>query len=119
MLVSALAQDLEEDLASVEASVGDLVGASKGKGMAGKTWDFGPSSVTEEAIAEILDDGYFKAGCAMPPPTGETVPYPLEGYAVVFKDYFTCGLRLPCVSFLCRVLKAFQLQIHHLTPMIF
>jgi hypothetical protein len=37
MLVSALAQDMEEDLASVEASVGDLVGASKGEGVAGKT----------------------------------------------------------------------------------
>jgi hypothetical protein len=116
MLASALAQDLEEDLASVEASVGDLVGASEGEGMASKTWDFGPSSVTEEAIAEMLDDGFFKAGRAMPLPTGETVPSPLEGYAVIFKDYFTCGLRLPSVSFLRQVLEAFQLQIHHLTP---
>jgi hypothetical protein len=37
MLASALAQDLEEDLASMEASVGDLVGASEGEGMAGRT----------------------------------------------------------------------------------
>jgi hypothetical protein len=58
MLASALAQDLEEDLASMEASIGDLVGASEGEGMAGKTWDFGPSSVTEEAIAEMSYDGF-------------------------------------------------------------
>jgi hypothetical protein len=37
MLASALAQDLEEDLSSVEASVGDLVGADKVEGMIGKT----------------------------------------------------------------------------------
>jgi hypothetical protein len=116
MVASALAQGLEEDVGSVEASVGDLVGASEGTGMSGKTWDFGPSSVTTEAIVEMLDDGFFKAGRAMPPPAGETVPHPPEGYAVVFKDYFTCGLRLPSVSFLRQVLEAFQLQIHHLTP---
>jgi hypothetical protein len=75
--------------------------------MAGKTWDFGPSSVTEAAIAEMLDDGFFKAGCAMSSPVGETVPSPMEGYAIIFKDYFTCGLSLPSVSFLCQVLEAF------------
>jgi hypothetical protein len=99
MLASALAQDLEEDLGSVEASVSDLVGASEGEGMAGKTWDFGPSSVTEEAIAEMLDDGFFKASRAMPPAVSETVPSPSEGYTIVFKDYFTCGLRLPLCQF--------------------
>jgi hypothetical protein len=41
----------------------------------------------------------FKAGRAMPPLAGETIPSPLEGYAIVFKDYFTCSLYLPSVSF--------------------
>jgi hypothetical protein len=116
MVASALAQDLEEDLGSMEDSIGDLVGASEGTDMASKTWDFGPSSVTAEAIVEMLDDGFFKAGRAMPSLAGEIVPDPQEGYAVMFKDYFTCGLRLPSISFLRQVLEAFQLQIHHLTP---
>jgi hypothetical protein len=73
-------------------------------------------SVTEEAIAEMLDNDFFKAGCVMPPLVGETVPSPLESYAVVFKDYFTCGLYFPSISFLREVLEAFQLQIHHVTP---
>jgi hypothetical protein len=60
MLASALAQDLEEDLSSVEAFVGDLVGADEVEGMAGKTKDFGPSSVTAEAIAKMLDDGFSR-----------------------------------------------------------
>jgi hypothetical protein len=38
---SAEARDLEEDLAGVEASVGDLIGAEETGLMAGKTWDFG------------------------------------------------------------------------------
>jgi hypothetical protein len=44
------------------------------------------------------------------------VPSPAEGFAVVFRDYFSCGLRLPSVIFLREVLEAFQLQLHHLAP---
>ena len=37
MIVSAEAPELEEDLAGVEASVGDLIGAEETEAMAGKT----------------------------------------------------------------------------------
>lgn len=37
MIASAEAQGLEEDLASVEASLGDLVAAKESKALAGKT----------------------------------------------------------------------------------
>lgn len=116
MIASVLAQELEEYLESVEAFVSDLVSAEEFTAMASKTWDFGPSSVNEEAIAEMLNEGFFRAGRAMPPVVGDTIPQPLEGYAVVFKDYFTCGLRFLAAGFLHQVLEAFQLQIHHLTP---
>jgi hypothetical protein len=56
--------------------------------MVSKTWYFGPSSVTLASIAKMQDEGYFRAGHAMPPPAGETVPNPPEGYAVVFKDFY-------------------------------
>jgi hypothetical protein len=46
---------------------------------------------------------------------GEIVPSPGKDYAIVFKDYFSCGLRLPSIKFLCQVLEEFDLQIHHLT----
>jgi hypothetical protein len=39
-----------------------------------------------------------------------------KDYAVVFKDYFSCGLHLPSAKFLCQVLEEFELQIHYLTP---
>jgi hypothetical protein len=40
MMASITAQELKEDVAGVEASISDLVGASEGELMAGKTWDF-------------------------------------------------------------------------------
>ena len=43
------------------------------------------------------------------------MPSPSKDYTVVFKDYFSCGLRLPSVKFLRQVLEEFDLQIHHLT----
>lgn len=35
---------------------------------------------------------------------------------MVFRDFFTCGLRIPSFWFVQEVLKEFNLQIHHLTP---
>jgi hypothetical protein len=74
MIASVLAQELEEDLESVEASVSDLVSAEEFMAMASKTWDFGPSSINEEAIAKMLNEGFFRAGRAMPPVVGDTIP---------------------------------------------
>jgi hypothetical protein len=109
MVASITAQELEQDLVGVEASISDLVVANEGELMADKTWDFGESSITEEMITKMEEEGYFKAGQAKPPPVGETVPSPAQGYAIVFRVYFTCGLRLPPISFLRQVLEVFHL----------
>jgi hypothetical protein len=105
MLTSAEAHDLEEDLASVDASIGNLTGGSGA--MAGKTWDFGESLVMEKMIKKMEKEGYFSVGRAKLLPVGQTVPSLNEGYAVVFRDYFSCGLRLPSIMFLHEVLKEF------------
>lgn len=47
---------------------------------------------------------------------GETVPKPGAANAMVFKDFFACGLCFPAVRFLCEVLECFKVQLHHLTP---
>ena len=52
----------------------------------------------------------------MKPPKGKTIPKPKAADAVVFKDFFLCGLRFPAALFLCQVLEAFEVQLHHLTP---
>jgi hypothetical protein len=52
ILASAEAIELEEDLASVVASVGDLISVEEVEDMAGadKTLDFGPSLMTKDMI---------------------------------------------------------------------
>jgi hypothetical protein len=62
MVASVEAQGLEEDLASVEASVGDLIEAEEAGLMAGKTWDFGPSLMTKKMIAKLEKEGMFPVG---------------------------------------------------------
>ena len=80
-----------------------------------KSWDFGPSLMTEEAIKALEDEGCFSAGKGHPP-RSETVPQPEVDEVVVFKDFFACGLRIPLVYFVRLVLKIFKVQLHHLTP---
>ena len=52
----------------------------------------------------------------MKPPEGETIPKPKAADAVVFRDFFLCGLRFSAMRFLHQVLEAFEVQLHHLTP---
>lgn len=58
MVGSVVAHELEEEIGSVDASVGDLVGSEEARIMARKTWDFRLSLMTEEMIEELE-----KAGC--------------------------------------------------------
>jgi hypothetical protein len=109
MVASVEAQELEEDLARVNASIGDLVRESETEAMAGKTFAFSESLITEKMIRKMEKEGYFPIGQAEPPPAGQTVPSPAEGYAMVFRDYFCCGLHRPPITFLREVLEDFKL----------
>jgi hypothetical protein len=88
---SLLAQELEEEFKGLETSDDELC-LEEFDAMVGKNWCIGPSSVTKATLAEIREDGYFRAGHAVPPSDGETTPNPPEGYAVVFRDFFSCSL---------------------------
>lgn len=110
--------EAQEGLENIEASVRDLVLASpkmKEKRPMAMSWDFGPSLMTEGTIRALEEEGYFPAGKGRAP-RGETVPRPKSNEAVVFKDFFSCGLRLLAVYFLRLVLEMFKVQLHHLTP---
>ena len=115
MMVSVTAQ---EDLENIKASVRVLVPAGereKEKVVMGKSWDFGPSLMTERAIRALEKQGCFPEGKGRPS-SGEFVPKPEKDEAFVFKDFFSCFLRLPVVYFLPLVLETFKVQLHHLTP---
>lgn len=113
MMVSAKAQ---EDLANVEASIGDLVpkGGEK-KSTMRKTWEFELCLITAKIVDELEAAGCFPKGKGRPL-GNETTPRPEVNKAVVFKDFFACGLRFPLVHFLRSVLESFNVQLHHLTP---
>jgi hypothetical protein len=116
MLEVFAARKLEESLSDVEASVSDLISAEESFSMAGPTFEFGESLVMVEDISEMVQGGFFKEGRAKAPLAEQTVPDPEPGYAVVFRDYFTYGLLLPPYSFLCQVMEAFNLELHHFSP---
>ena len=116
MLEVAAAQDLEETLSDVEASVGDLISAKEFEEMAAITFEFGQSTVRTEDIADMVEARFFKEGRAEAPPAGQTVPAPEEGYAVVFRDFFTCGLRMPPYHFLREVMESFNVELQHFSP---
>lgn len=126
LVASARAQDFldseDETLSNVEADVGDLVGADDrvegeggGKSPPPATFVFGRSVISQADLKNYAKQGWFKIG-QVRCPGGETVPRPHPDEAVVFRDFYTCGLRLPCLKFVRLVLEGFGLQLHHLTP---
>lgn len=66
-------------------------------------------------ITDLEEKGFIPLGRAELP-GNETIPIERKGYGVVFRDFFTCGLRLPSHPFLRSVLVDFDAQIYHLTP---
>ena len=72
-----------------------------------KSWDFEPSLMMEEAIKALEGEGCFLVGKDRPP-HGETIPQPEVDEAVVFKDFFSCGLHIPPFYFLRLVLETLR-----------
>jgi hypothetical protein len=50
------------------------------------------------------------------PSDDEMIPKPKPHKCVVFRDQFAAGLRIPCQDFIEEILKAYNIEIHHLTP---
>ena len=109
MIASAEALGLEEDFSGVEASVADLITTEEAVDMANtsKTWDFRPSLMTKDMIDDLRKLGCF-GDSKVKPPEGETIPKPKAADAVVFRDFFICGLRFSTTCSLRQVLDAFE-----------
>jgi hypothetical protein len=71
--------------------------------------------VSQNLINFCVDKGYFKAGECRPPGNEDT-PDPLEGETVVFRDFFTSGLRFPLDPAFPVILSRYNVKMHHLTP---
>jgi hypothetical protein len=103
----------EKDLSSVDADPSELV-TVKSKSYP-PAFVFGESKVTTDLIKEYEKSRFFPIGdgCL---PSGEQVPSLEANEVVVFRDFFTCGLRFPCDPILPSILEKFDVKIHQLTP---
>jgi hypothetical protein len=66
-------------------------------------------------IREYEASGYFPAGDGRAP-LDEQIPTSAPDEVVVFRDFFTCGLRFPCDPMLVAILEKFSVKIHQLLP---
>ena len=46
----------------------------------------------------------------------EVVPEPRDDEAIVFKSFFSAGLRFPLYEMIGEILKKFEIYLHQLTP---
>jgi hypothetical protein len=66
-------------------------------------------------IRDYETAGFFPVGTGRAP-LDEQTPTPEDGEVVVFRDFFTSGLRFPCDPVLPAILDAFSAKIHQLSP---
>jgi hypothetical protein len=104
----------DEDVGDVDADVKDLIRA-RPTGPLPLSFVFGESKVTTNMIRDYEAGGFFPAGTGRAP-LDEQTPTPEDGEVVVFRDFFTCGLRFPCDLVLLVILDAFSVKIHQLSP---
>jgi hypothetical protein len=102
-----------EDLENVEADLRDLVTTKRSKSLRA-SFVFGESKVTTNMIRGYEAAGYFPGGDGRAP-LDEQVPTPAPGEVVVFRDFFTCGLRFLCDPMLIAILDKFSVKIHQLS----
>jgi hypothetical protein len=96
------------------SNVKDLI-VEKQLGPLPPSFVFGESKVTTNMIREYEAAGFFPVGTKRAP-LDEQIPTPEDGEIVVFRDFFTCGLRFPCDPILPAILDAFSVKIHQLSP---
>jgi hypothetical protein len=95
--------------AAVEESEGNPAGAKA------RTCYIGRSLMTQADLDALRLEGCFEPGvCRLP--GRETTPKPRKNESVVFRDFFTAGLRLPVSKKFADILAAYSVQIHQLTP---
>jgi hypothetical protein len=103
-----------EDIRDIDADPNDLITAKSAKALP-PSFVFGESKVTANLIREYEAAGFFPAGSGRAL-LDEQVPTLEADEIVVFRDFFTCGLRFPCDPLLPAILDKFSVKIHQLSP---
>jgi hypothetical protein len=95
----------DEDVGDVDADVKDLITAKQSRPLP-PSLVFGESKVTTNMIRDYEAAGFFPVGTGRAP-LNEQTPTPEADEVVVFRDFFTCGLRFPYNHVLPAILDAF------------
>jgi hypothetical protein len=103
-----------EDLGDVDADPKDLIAAKRSKSLP-PSFVFSESKVMTNLIREYEAAGFFPVGDGRAP-LDEQTPSPEADEVIVFRDFFTCGLRFPCDPLLPTILEKFSVKIHQLPP---
>ena len=101
--------DLGEDLSDVSASKLELVGDDTKSLIFGKT-------LMDESELDWMVTNRMVERASIRLPGGETTPKLEPHGCVVFRDQFIAGLHMPCQDFVEEILKAYNIEMHHLTP---
>jgi hypothetical protein len=104
----------EENIEDVDADIKDLVSVKRSKPLP-PSFVFGESKVIANLIREYEAPGFFAVGSGRAP-LDEEVPTPEVDEIVVFRDFFTCGLRFPYDPLLPAILDKSSMKIHQLSP---
>jgi hypothetical protein len=95
----------DEDVGDVDANIKDSI-TVKQSGPLPPFFVCGESKVTTNMIRDYEAAGFFSASTGRAPLDKQT-PTPEDGEVVVFRDFFTCGLRSPRDPVLPAILEAF------------
>jgi hypothetical protein len=104
----------DEEVGDVDADVKDLI-AARPLGPLPPSFVFGESKVTTNMIRDYEAAGLFPAGIGRAPLDEQTTT-PEDGEVIVFRDFFTCGLRFPCDPIFPAILDTFSVKIHQFSP---
>jgi hypothetical protein len=80
------------------------------------TWFLGESGVTEAVFIEMVRRGQIAANQACPPKAGETSAHLEKDEVIIFRDFFTAGLRFPFDPVVVDTLRLHNMFLHQLTP---
>jgi hypothetical protein len=109
-LLESNQSDSGEDLSDISASESELIGDDT------KSLNFGKTLKDEAELDWLVKNRMLEKADARLPSEDEMIPKPKPHDCVVFRDQFTAGLRMPCQYFIEEILKAYNIEIHHLTP---
>jgi hypothetical protein len=81
-----------------------------------KSLNFGKSLFDEFELQWMVKNRMLEKADVRLPPQNETIPRLEPVECVVFHDHFTTGLRMSYQDFIEKILKAYNIEMHHLTP---